>query len=200
MNEKEDKIVSYANAIIKLLQGVIYDDSKKLWNELLNYQAQIQNYFEQIGVNLILNEKDGYAYLSQPENTDNTIPRLTRKYTISYELTILLVILRDFLEEHDAKPTDTQKCFVSEREIKERAELFFKNKANKTKLLNKIVANINKAVDYKFLKPLAEKETYEEKRFEILRIIKSKISLSKLEEIKQKLQELSNKTENEHIS
>ena len=198
MSDIENKTVSYANAIIKLLQGVIYSDNKKLWNELLSYQAQIKNYFEQIGVNLILNEKDGFAYLTQPD-TDNDVVRLTRRNTVSYELTILLVILRDFLEEHDAKPTDTQKCFVSKKEIQERIELFFKDKANKLKLLNKIIANINKAVEYKFLKPLPQKDTFEENRYEVLRIIKSKISLSKLEEIKQKLQELSNNKENEPV-
>lgn len=202
MNETQNnKIADFANVVIRLLQGVIYDDNKTVWNELISFQIPVQNYFGQIGIQLIFNEKDGFAYISQPEDSENNqkLPRLTRKNTVSYEVTILLVILRDFLEEHDAKPTETKKCFVSENEIRERVAMFFKDKANKTKFLNKIDATINKAVDYKFLKLLIKNESFDDNRYEIMRIIKSKISLSKLEEIKLKLQELSNDKINEPI-
>ena len=203
MNEEHEiKITDFANIIIRLLQGVIYDDNKTLWNELLTFQIPVQIYFNKIGIQLILNERDGFAYITQPEEHENNkkIPRLTRKYAVSYEVTILLVILRDFLEEHDAKPTLAQKCFVSEKEIRERVMLFFKDKANKTKFIKKIDATINKAVDYKFLKLLAKNESFDENRYEILRIIKSKISLSKLEEIKSNFKEISNNNSDEHIS
>ena len=48
--ENTTTIPSYAPIIVKLFQTVIYDDDRKIWQELLSFQHQIRNYFATIGV------------------------------------------------------------------------------------------------------------------------------------------------------
>ena len=61
----------YASVVIRLLQSVIYDDDRKYWNDILNNEASVRDYFSKIGIELILNRQDGFAYLKQVEFADD---------------------------------------------------------------------------------------------------------------------------------
>ena len=91
----------FAAAAIKLLQGPIYADDKAIWRELIAWQSAIQEYFGKIGMELIINEPDGFARVLQPEadeHDENPLPRLMRKQSLNYEATLLAVMLREGLE------------------------------------------------------------------------------------------------------
>src|SRR5882757_5557176 len=125
----------YAHVIIKLLQGPVYVDEKLVWRDLQSWQSAIQDYFAKIGIELLINEVDGFARIMQPEaeeNDENPLPRLMRKQTMNYETTLLCVILREMLEEFDIKSEGT-KLFLTQKDIKERIELFYKEQTNKSK-------------------------------------------------------------------
>ena len=57
----------FAHVIVKLLQDTLYDENEKVWNDLLQYQIPITQYFDKIAIDLILEKEDGYAYLKQIE-------------------------------------------------------------------------------------------------------------------------------------
>ncbi len=186
------KLTPYAAVLIKLLRGPVYDEDVKAWNDLLVYQARILEYFGQIGLELHLDEADGFAYLTQPDTggEETRTPRLTRRAPLTYEVSLLLVILRECLEEFDVKTTNISKCFITHREIMEKIELLFKEKANKVKLLSKFDACINHVIGLGFLKEVESDDAEPgNRRFEIRRIIRAKINNEKLEEIKEKLGE-----------
>ncbi len=182
--------VPYAAVIIKLLQGPIYVDDKNIWRELLGWQSPIQDYFTKIGMELIINEQDGFARIMQPEadeNDDNPLPRLMRKQAISYEATLLCVILREGLEEFDVKSEGT-KYYLTQKEIKERIELFYKEQTNKSKLWKELSKPITNLMNVGILKLNREDTANKDNnQYEIKRIIKAFISNEKLEEIKNKL-------------
>lgn len=187
--ETTTTIPIYSTVIVRLLQSVIYDEDRKLWQVLVTYQQQIRDYFATIGVELHLNETDGFAFLSQPDEMEGQkVPRLVRRIPLSYELTLLLVILREALEEFDVQNTESRTLFITNKELKERIELFFEDKADKVKLLERFDTYINGVVNLGFLKE-RDVKGYEEdvKTFEVRRIIKAKISNEKLEEIKEKI-------------
>ena len=126
----------FAAVIIKLLQGPVYADDKNIWRELTQWPSAIQEYFGKIGMELVINEQDGFARVLQPEteeHDDNPLPRLMKKQTLNYEATLLAVILREGLEEFDIK-SDGNKFYLTQKEIKERIELFYKEQSNKSKL------------------------------------------------------------------
>ncbi|MFN8286261.1 MAG: DUF4194 domain-containing protein [Chitinophagales bacterium] len=180
----------YASVIIKLLQSVIYDDDKKYWNEVLNYEGSVRDYFAKIGIELILNRQDGYAYLKQMEfaEDDKTRPiQLIRKIPLTYEMSLLCVLLREWLDENEVKMT-SDKLFVTGKQIKERIDLFFKDKTNRKRLLDKFDTLITQAANLGFLNVNKEdKLNADNTQYEVKRIIKAKISNEKLEELKIKL-------------
>ncbi len=187
--ENSDAIAPYAGAVIRLLQGTIFEEDRKVWNDLLTYQRPIREYFDRIGVTLHLDEKDGYAFLTQAEvdHEEDNIPRLIRRIPLSYEVTLLLVVLRESLEEFDLKNIDASKCFISDIDIKEKIEVMFAEKTNKVRLIAKFDSYINQVANLGFLKEVNSGEgAGEMRRFEVRRVIRAKINNEKLEEIKGK--------------
>lgn len=180
----------FAAVIIKLLQGPVYADDKNIWRELLGWQSAIQEYFGKIGMELIINEQDGFARVMQPEtdeNDDHPLPRLMKKQSLNYEATLLAVMLREGLEEFDVKSEGT-KFYLTQKEIKERIELFYKEQTNKSKLWKDLSKPITSLINIGILK-LNREDTVnkDNNQYEIKRIIKAFISNDKLEEIKNKL-------------
>lgn len=50
--------------VINLLKGVIYQEMDAvLWNVLLNLQARVRDYVAVLGLELVLDEAEGYAFL-----------------------------------------------------------------------------------------------------------------------------------------
>ncbi len=180
----------FAAVIIKLLQGPVYADDKNIWRELQAWSSAIQEYFGKIGMTLEIAEQDGFARIMQPEageNDETPLPRLMRKQSLTYEATLLAVILREGLEEFDIK-SDGTKFYLTQKEIKERIELFYKEQPNKSKLWKDLSKPINSLLTIGILKLNREDVANKDNnQYEIKRIIKAFISNDKLEEIKNKL-------------
>ncbi|RAI97680.1 uncharacterized protein DUF4194 [Chitinophaga skermanii] len=180
----------YAAAIIKLLQGPVYADDKNTWRDILGWQSAIQEYFGKIGMQLIITEQDGFARVLQPEageDEEQPLPRLMKKQALNYESTLLAVMLREGLEEFDVR-SDGTKYFLTQKEIKERIELFYKEQTNKSKLWRDLSKPITVLLNIGILK-LNREDTVnkDNNQYEIKRILKAFINNEKLEEIKQKL-------------
>lgn len=188
--EKNERIAPYADVIVKLLKEVVYYEDNKTWNKLNRYQIEVTQYFEMIGIDLIVDKKDGFAFLTQKELDDEgTTVGLIRRMPLSYELTLVCILLRELLEEFEVKDTDSRNLFITQKTIKDRAELFFVEKTNKVKLLNKIDKHIKEAVELGFLREVnKDKKQPNENLYEVKRIIKAKITNDKLEEFKKKLE------------
>jgi hypothetical protein len=181
----------YAHVIVKLLNGVVYDESEKLWNDLLQYQISITQYFEQIAIDLIVDKKDGYAYLKQIEldETGSTIG-LVKRIPLKYETSLICVFLREMLDDFEINNVDQRNLYITHKQLKDHIELFFKEKSNKVKLLNKFDSYIETIVELGFLKKIGNNETSkDETRYEVRRIIKAKITNDVLEDFKKKLEQ-----------
>ena len=185
----ENKAVEYAHVIIKLLQDVVYDEENATWSDLLTYQIPVRDYFAKIGLELHLDEREGFAFLKQVDDEEQKLPRLVRRMPLSYEVTLLCILLRETLEEFDVKDVESRKCFVTTQELREKIEIFFKDSPNKVRLLERFDRTIQSTVRLGFLKETEQENLdSDDIRYEVRRIIKAKITNEKLEEIKQKLQ------------
>jgi hypothetical protein len=180
----------YAHVVIKLMRGPVYADEKDVWRDLQAWQSAIQDHFAKIGIDLIVNQVDGFARIVQPEpdeQDENPLPRLMRRQTMNYETSLLCVILREMLEEFDIKSEGT-KLFLTEKDIKERIELFYKEQTNKSKLWRELSRPINSLQAIGILKLTREDTSNQDNnQYEVKRIIKALVNNDKLEEIKQKL-------------
>lgn len=61
----DNEILPYALAVIKLFQGVVYSDDKTTWDCLIQYQRDIKQHFSGIGIEVFIQENDGFAFLKQ---------------------------------------------------------------------------------------------------------------------------------------
>lgn len=187
MNHLQDKVKPYAKAIVKLLRGTV-ENTDAVWTNVLNYRDEIQDYINQIGLELILKEDDGYAYLRQFEvdAEGNTIGLVSRR-KIGFETSILLVILRQIIEDFEQNPTEFQSTEkqITHLELRDEIELFLPEKYNKVKFIKDLDNYIKRVLDLGYLKEL--KSTDGEITYKVHRIVKEKITLDTLNEFKEKL-------------
>lgn len=181
-------IAPYAAVIIKLFQDVVYQEDVANWDLLLRHVTPIREYFGKIGLELQLHETEGFAYLHQPDDdTDDevSLPRLVRRDKLSYEVTLLGVLLREKLLQFEASGSTSPRLILPKDEIHEMLRLFFKDHTNEVRLMRDFDISVNKMVELGFLKRLTGADN---NLFEVRRILKAKFSADTLVEIKQKLQ------------
>jgi hypothetical protein len=187
MSSLEKNIKPYSKAIVKLLKGSIQRTSN-VWEDVVNYQTEIQDYISHIGLELIVKKEEGFAFVKQFEDSEgNTLGLITRRQ-IGFEISIVLVVLRQSLEEFDSNPTQYQvfEKFITDSEIKDELELFLPEKFNRVRFMKELDGYIKKIVEYGYLSEVNRKEN--ETKYQIQRIIKEKVTLDILQEFKTKLQ------------
>lgn len=187
MSNLEQNIKPYSKAIVKLLKGVVERNSS-IWEDVIHYQNEIQEYISQLGLELFIKKDDGFAFVKQFEDSEGKTLGLVTRRQIGFETSIVLVVLRQSLEEFDSNPTQlaTEK-FITDTEIKDELELFLQEGYNKLKFQKGLDSYINKAIEFGYLKEISKKEN--ETKYQIHRIIKEKITLNILQDFKAKLQE-----------
>ncbi len=187
MNSLEKNINPYSKAIVKLLKGTVERNSN-LWDDVILYQIEIQEYISQIGLELIVKKDEGFAFVKQFEDSEGNTLGLIIRRQIGFETSIVLVVLRQSLEEFDSNPTQihVNEKFITDIEIKDEVELFLPDKFNRVKFMKELDSYIKKIVDLGYLKEVSKKEN--ETKYQIHRIIKEKVTLDILQEFNLKLQ------------
>ena len=178
-----------ASIVVPLLKGVIYqEDSPALWGSLLNLMAAVRDYVAVLGLELILDEAEGYAFLrsnseGETEGT-NSAPRLMARRQLSYPVSLLLALLRKKLAEFDAGAGDTR-LILSRDEVVELIRIFLPPASNEVKLIDQVDATLNKIADLGFIRRLKG----ERQMIEVRRIIKAFIDAQWLADFDQRLDE-----------
>lgn len=161
---------------ITLLRGVIYRESdERLWGSLLELQSRVRDYVAILGLDLVLDEAEGHAFLkSRPEPADDSgtprLPRLVARRPLSFPVSLLLALLRKKLAEFDASGGDTRLILPFDQ-IVELVRVFLPDSSNEAKLIDQIETHLNKAVELGFLRRL--KPTSGPPTFEVRRILKA---------------------------
>ncbi len=181
-------IKPYSKAIVKLLKGIV-EHNDSVWNDILCYQADIQEYISVIGLDLIVKKDEGFAFVKQAILDDEKTINLVSRRPLRFEVSVVLIVLRQMLEEFEMNPADSQsdEKYVTPAQIKEEVELFLPEKFNQVKFMQDLDSYISKVADLGFLVTTRQSETSVEPRYKIHRIIKEKITLDDLVEFKNKL-------------
>lgn len=162
--------------LIPLLKGVIYREADAgLWQALLNLQARVRDYVAVLGLELVLDEAEGYSFLrSRQESDDDAAPRLPRlvaRRPLSFPVSLLLALLRKKLAEFDAGGGDTR-LVLSRDEIVELVRVFLPESSNEARLIDQIETHLNKIVELGFLRKL-KPAAGQTAMFEVRRILKA---------------------------
>jgi hypothetical protein len=174
-----------SSLVIPLLKGVIYRDeatarkNSGLWNGLLDLQARVRDYVAVLGLELVLDEAEGYAFLRARHHDDDDartrLPRLVARRPLSFPVSLLLALLRKKLAEFDAgggQDVEGVRLVLSRDDIVELIRVFLPAASNEAQLMDRVDTHINKVVVLGFLrrmKPVTGQST----AFEVRRILKA---------------------------
>lgn len=163
--------------LVTLMKGILYrDDTPSLWDALLVLQTRVRDYVSTLGLELILDDTEGYAFLRQRPSTEPVadepapadLPRLVARRPLGFGVSLLLALLRKHLVEADAKTGDTR-VILSREDIVEQMRLFMPDATNEAKASDRVDGHIGKAVELGFLRPLQGHTD----QYEIRRILKA---------------------------
>ena len=153
----------------------------------MQHQRPIQQYFGQLALNLYVDEHEGYAFIKPlspeeeemwREERDEDPPRLITQRKLSYGHTLILVLLRKRLLEHDAQGGDTR-LIIARDEIQEMMQVFLPDETDQARLTEHVDSGINKMIEIGILRPLANDRDH----VEVNRILKAKITPTELDTI-----------------
>jgi hypothetical protein len=163
---------SLALAVTQLMKGVVYRDTHdRAWRSLLELQPRARDYVDVLGLQVVIDEAEGYAFLRQrhadPEE-DDPLPRLIPRRALSFHVSLLLALLRKKLAEFDAQGGDTR-LMLTREQMAEMVRVFLPATSNEARLSDQIDAHINKAVEFGFLRAAKNSEHV----YEVRRILKA---------------------------
>ena len=169
--------------VIPLLKGVIYEESDaSLWNALINLQARVRDFVAVLGLELVLDEAEGYAFLrSRQESEDDADPkrpRLIARRPLSFPVSLLLALLRKKLAEFDAsggQDGNGVRLVLTRDQIVELIRVFLPESSNEARLIDQIETHLNKIVELGFLRRLKTSAANQggQAVFEVRRILKA---------------------------
>lgn len=174
---------------IRLMQGVVYqDDNLNHWELLLRFQSPLEEYFAKIGLQLVIDTNDAMAYLRQNDddesgNDQSSLPRLFRRTPLSYEATLLCVLLREELRQFEENDIQNERCVIAQIELLNAWQSFFPDEPDQLKINRSLTANLRKLEELKFVRSF-EKEPA---TWEVRRILKAKLPIAELERLRQNL-------------
>lgn len=179
MGESQQRAASDSLSVllISLLKGAVYQESDPaLWTFLVNLQPRVRDYVAVLGLELVLDEAEGYAYLrSRPESEDEAqkVPRLIARRPLSFPVSLLLALLRKKLAEFDASGGETR-LVLSRDEVVELVRVFLPESSDESRMIDQVEANLNKVVDLGFLRRLRPSTSNNGNAvFEVRRILKA---------------------------
>ena len=172
--------------LVHLLKSVLYRDTHGvLWQHLACLEARVRDTVAVLGLELSLDETEGYAFLKQRPSEDAEgadTPRLVARRPLSYPVSLLCVLLRKRLAEADHGGGDL-KTVLTRDDIHNAMRVYLKPLANEARQAEQMDTAINKTVELGFLKPLLEPQ-----HFEVRRIVKALVDADWLVDVNEKLE------------
>ena len=185
-NEDKEHQPSISPIIIQLLKGILFRNQHPLlWNDLLELQAQVLDYVQVIGLDLEIDDTEGYAWLTQtiPDEAEkNPLPRLIARRPLSYPISLLCVLLRKKMAEADSSG-EQMRVIVSREELTNAMRVFMPEKSNEAQTAASINATINKVAELGFLRKLKN----DNENLEIQRIISALVDADWTADFNEKL-------------
>ncbi|MCW2817203.1 MAG: hypothetical protein JWN84_4658 [Nocardioides sp.] len=180
-----------ASAIIRLMQGVVYRESDEdTWLALDRVGAGVRDHFATIGVDVVIDTDEGYAFLRSrpPVEGEEALPRLVRRRTLTYSVSLLLVLLRKRLVEFETAGSEGR-LVLSTDQLVEMLRLFEAESHNDARVVDSVESTIKKAADLGFLRPLRGQGDH----WEVRRILKAYVDAETLADFSGKLREYAGK-------
>jgi hypothetical protein len=190
-------VYSIRHVIVQLVRGPIYQEDSLLWARLLMDRGEVESHFHRMGLELVLEEDAGYAFLKieSSEETDGEedatvidgeapLPRLMRRNPLSFLPTVLLLELRERLLRHDQSVDGTDHLYLEFKEIVEFMRSYCGETGNEKKVENKISAAVKRLVDLSLLRQIPNRS---EVIYRVEPILRAKLPVDQIEAVRDRL-------------
>jgi len=175
-------------AVTQLMKGAVYRETHdRAWSHLLQLQPQVRDHVAVLGLQVVIDEAEGYAFLRQrpaDEDEERQLPRLIPRRALSFHVSLLLALLRKKLAEFDARGGETR-LMLTRAQIAEMLRVFMPATNNEARLLDRIDEHIGKAEQLGFLRQAKNGEQV----YEVRRILKAFVDGQWLADLDAKLAE-----------
>lgn len=176
--------------VVPLLKSVLYrDDDTALWAALLKLRPRVSDYVAVLALDVVLDEAEGYAFLRSRATDDDDapkLPRLVRRQPLSFQVSLLLALLRKKLAEFDASGGDTR-LILSREQVVELIRVFLPVGSNESRLIDQVETHLNKVIELGFVRRLKPAGVGQEPMFEVRRILKAFVDAQWLADFDQRL-------------
>lgn len=179
--------IATGSAIIRLMQGVVYRESDEdTWLTLERSSAGVRDHFATIGLDVVVDDTEGYAYLrtKAADEDDDQLPRLVRRRSLSYNVSLLLVLLRKRMVEFETSGAEGR-LVLDKDQIVDLLRVFQGETSNDARVVDQAERTISKTVELGFLRPLRQQPDH----WEVRRILKAYVDAETLSDFAGKLRE-----------
>ena len=191
MDTTDNPPQNISKPLIELMKGVVFrENDEKLWQHLEDCQVAVRDYVRVLGLDLVLDASEGYAWLKtrEPEEGEDPLPRLVGRRPLSYPVSLIIALLRKKLAESDASGEDNR-LILSVEDIADMVKVFFPSSGNEARLLDKIHIYLNRIADLGFIRRLKGQKD----KIEVIRILKAFVDAQWLHELDDRLREYQEK-------
>lgn len=187
--------ITIRHVIVQLARGPLYQQETDLWARLLRDRHQVETHFHLMGLDLVVDEDAGYAFLRNessdeneeaPESIDGEapLPRLMRRTPLSYLPTVLLTELRERLLRHDQSTDGTDYLYLEFNDILEFMRPYCGETGNEQKVEKKVKAAIARLSELSVLRQVPNRN---EVIYRVEPILRAKLPVDQIEAIRNRL-------------
>lgn len=176
-----------ASTAITLMRGVVYRESHEdVWEHLARHGPAVREHFTTIGVEVVVDDSEGYAYLRsrEPDDGEEQLPRLVQRRSLTYHVSLLLVLLRKRLVEHEST-TGEGRLVLSRDQVVDMLRIFTGGSADEARVIDQVDRTLAKAADLGFVRQLRGQSG----QWEVRRILKAYVDAQTLADFAGKLEE-----------
>ena len=171
-------------AAVHLLQGIVYQDEGKVWDLVMSHHSRLDSYFGRIGLRLVVDHTEGFAFLRQLEEGEmdqvrgyDQLPKLFHKKRLSYDATLVCVLLREELRRFEEEEVDNARCVVTTNDLFEQWKSFQPAVQDDVKSRKALDAVLRSLEELKYIREF----TKDPQEWEVRRILKARLPVSTLE-------------------
>jgi hypothetical protein len=159
---------------------------------VITYTGAIRSFFEKLSLDVLVDEQEGFAFLKSTESGGGKEASggLVVRRSLTRNATALCTILREELHTWERSEREDQACVLTRKKIREKMLPYTRLAEDDSKFHGLVDAAIIQACDSQFLRLInSDKETgrRDDQQFQIQRIIKARLPITELIQIRDRL-------------
>lgn len=199
-----EKKIGRQHVIGRLLTGAVYHDDVGYWQILTDEKVALASYFEQMGVRLEVDTEMGMGYLrptNQAEEEEFStagyapLPKIIPPRILGYYPSLLCALLREALQHHEENSLESKHLYLDETQIIGLMRPYMPEMNDDKALKREVKKVVSRVEEINVLRRLHNRS---EIIYRVEPIIRARVPLSQLQELLQRLKDLSKVADREN--